>query len=249
MAASITHFISSEVGNPAWALCRHGSIATIRQRASIAAMYVETVVYVTVKIVTSVKPWTRANEDAIRKPFRTVVAEGSAGIRRVVVVAIRAVGSDTDADADGNLSFCFGRGRRSKADSGKNGHGKTLKSVHDILLTVSDQCSCSTWPRQFAVTQRIAFSRSSSTSCETDSFLTIFLFSRRAIARRPPSAVIVDTRWYWLPATNHHKILILPALWFSDFHWKPIMSSLPHCRHRAAVAQRFVKHISTPRET
>jgi hypothetical protein len=131
MAAPITHLISPEVGNPAWALCRRGSFATIRHAASIAALRIETVVYVTVKIVTSVKPWARANEDASCKPFRAVIAVGSAGIRTVVVVTIRAVGSD--ADAYNNLSLHFGSGR-GKAGSGKNSQGKTLESVHDISL-------------------------------------------------------------------------------------------------------------------
>jgi len=34
------------------------------------------------------------------------------------------------------------------------------------------------------------------------------------------------SRWCRLPATSHHGILILSALWSGDFHWEPIMKSL-----------------------
>jgi hypothetical protein len=142
VAASIAHFISPEVGDPSWALCRRGSFAAIWQTTSVAALRIETVVYVTVKIVTAVKPWTCTNENTSCKPFRAVVAVGSAGIWRVVVVTIRAIRSDADADDD--LSFCFANGRSGKAGSSKNGHGNALKSIHDILLTHSDQLQWST---------------------------------------------------------------------------------------------------------
>jgi hypothetical protein len=41
------------------------------------------------------KPRTSANEDAATKPFRAVIAVGSAVMGDVVIVAIRAIGSDS----------------------------------------------------------------------------------------------------------------------------------------------------------
>jgi hypothetical protein len=63
------------------------------------------------------KPRAGANEAVPVKPFRTIVASGSTGIRSDVIVTIGTVRGYSDVDAD--LSFCFGRGS-GEADSSNN---------------------------------------------------------------------------------------------------------------------------------
>ena len=52
------------------------------------------------------KPLANTDEDAAHKPLRTVVAVGVAVVGSSVIVAIRAIRSDSDVDAD--FSLCFG---------------------------------------------------------------------------------------------------------------------------------------------
>jgi hypothetical protein len=66
----------------------------------------EMIIYVAPKVRSAVKPRASANEDAANKPFRTVVAGRSTGVRSDVIVTIGTVGGYTDLD--GNLSLSFG---------------------------------------------------------------------------------------------------------------------------------------------
>jgi hypothetical protein len=78
----------------------------------------EMVIYVTAELASSVKPWAGANEDAVGKPLRTVVAGGSTGIRSDIIIAIRAIRGYSDVDA--HLSLSSGSGSR-EADPGSRG--------------------------------------------------------------------------------------------------------------------------------
>jgi hypothetical protein len=60
------------------------------------------------KVFRAVKPWTGTNEVTTNEPFRGVVAVGSAVIRGIVVVPVRAFGFGADVDAD--LSLNLGSG-------------------------------------------------------------------------------------------------------------------------------------------
>jgi hypothetical protein len=103
-------------------------IATVRYRASITTVDIETVIYMAVKVIRAVKPRASTDEDTAGEPFRTVVAVGSTGVRSEVVVAVRACGFGTEVDV--NLSLCFGTGRR-EAYYGDNSSESTSKSVHE----------------------------------------------------------------------------------------------------------------------
>jgi hypothetical protein len=103
-------------------------IATVRYRASITTVDIETVIYMAVKVIRAVKPRASTDEDTAGEPFRTVVAVGSTGVRSEVVVAVRACGFGTEVDV--NLSLCFGSGRR-EAYYGDNSSESTSKSVHE----------------------------------------------------------------------------------------------------------------------
>jgi hypothetical protein len=131
VAAPITHFVSFEVGNLIDALSRLRSIANPWRWAFIAVIGMITVIHVASKVVRAMKPRAGANERTTGKPFRAVVAVGSAAIRSSVIVAIRACGSGSNFEADVDLSLRLGSGHR-KADSGSSNSNECYisKPVH-----------------------------------------------------------------------------------------------------------------------
>jgi hypothetical protein len=113
VAASIPHFVAMEVG-AIDTLGRLRFFTTSGHGALIAVFRVKTVIYVAPKIGGSMKPRANPNKDAVVKPFGTIVAGGSAGIRSHIVVAIGTLRSDSYVDAD----LCLRRGgSQSEADS------------------------------------------------------------------------------------------------------------------------------------
>lgn len=78
------------------------AFVSIRQVSAISVTNVVAIIYMPTKMVSMVKPWARADERAIRKPLRPVVAIGSAGIRRVVIVPVwaRRFSSKLNTEAD-----------------------------------------------------------------------------------------------------------------------------------------------------
>lgn len=117
MPASIAHFIPFEVRGVDM-FCRVRFLTALGHGALVAVLRMEMVVYMAAEIGSSMKPWARANEDAIHKPFRAVIAIGSAYIRRDIVVTIWTIGSY--ADVNGYLRCGWGSGR-CQADSSDSG--------------------------------------------------------------------------------------------------------------------------------
>ena len=107
VAASIPHFVSLEV-RTIDTLCRFGFLACLRQRARIAVLWMEAVIYAALEVAGAMKPRADANEAVPVKPFRTIVASGSATIRSDVIVPLWTIRRYPDFDAD--LSLCFGNG-------------------------------------------------------------------------------------------------------------------------------------------
>src|ERR1700733_14562332 len=103
MAASVAHFISFEVGGFFGSLFGFAFVANFWSGALISVLRIEAVIYVAREMFVAVKPGAPADEDSASKPFWSVVAVGCASVRRVVIVAIGAVGGDSDVDCD--LSF------------------------------------------------------------------------------------------------------------------------------------------------
>jgi hypothetical protein len=87
------------------------------------------IVDVALEVVGAMKPWASADEDTARKPFRAVVAIGSAAIGRSVVVTVGAVRSGSNVDADADLGFHSGSGHH-EANSRKSGYRKAFESAH-----------------------------------------------------------------------------------------------------------------------
>jgi hypothetical protein len=106
VTASITHFVPFEVGNLIETLSRLGFVATVWLWALIAVLRMETVIYVALEVVSAMKPRASANEDATRKPFRSVVAVGGAVVWSDIIITVGTF--RRDSDVDGYLSLCFG---------------------------------------------------------------------------------------------------------------------------------------------
>jgi len=104
MAPSIAYFVSAEVG-AIDTLGRLRFFTRFRHRTLVAVFGVEIVVHVALEVGGAMKPWASANKDGTGKPFWTVIASGSAGIRSDVIVTIGTLGGY--ADFYGHLSFCL----------------------------------------------------------------------------------------------------------------------------------------------
>jgi hypothetical protein len=113
VAPSIPSFVSIEVC-AIDTLRRLRFLAAFWRWAFIAVVRMETVIHVALELARAMKPGAGTNEAIPVKPFRTVVASGSTGVRSGVIVTIRTVGSHSDVD--GGLSHCFGSASR-EADS------------------------------------------------------------------------------------------------------------------------------------
>jgi hypothetical protein len=82
---------------------------------------VKVIIDVAVEVGRTVEPWTSADEYAACKPFRAIIAIGSAAIGSRVVITVWTARSNSNVY--GNLGLCFGgygrRRRESEAcDSG-----------------------------------------------------------------------------------------------------------------------------------
>ena len=89
MATPIAHFISFEMRHVLGMRCGLVFVATLRHRAFVAVFRVMIVISVATEVMAAMKPWTGTDEDTTGKPFRTVVARGSAAVRRGVIVPVR----------------------------------------------------------------------------------------------------------------------------------------------------------------
>jgi len=92
VTAAIPHFIPFEM-RAVDALCRLGFLPALRQRALIAVLRMETVIYMALELISAMKPRAGANENIAGKPFRAVVAGGRTVIRRDVIVTIGTFGA------------------------------------------------------------------------------------------------------------------------------------------------------------
>jgi len=82
-----------------------GFLATVWLWALIAVLWMETVVHVAPEFCRAMKPWASTNEDALSKPFWTVVASGSTVIGSGVIVAVGTVRGYPDVNGDLGLRF------------------------------------------------------------------------------------------------------------------------------------------------
>ena len=84
-----------------------GMRSTLGHRPVIAVVRVIAVVHVTDKAAGTVEPGTSADKDSTSKPIGTVVAVGSAIVRRIIEVAVGTNGRNADVNRD--LSGSHGR--------------------------------------------------------------------------------------------------------------------------------------------
>jgi len=141
VAAPIPHFISLEVGNLIKGLSGFRSIANSWRGAFVSVLWMEMVIHVATEVGSAMKPGADPDEHTTSKPFGTVVAVGSAGVRRGVIVTVRAVGSDPNVNGD--LSFHAGSGHHNE-EPGNSSQGQIFESIHcfpHLLRDTAELCA------------------------------------------------------------------------------------------------------------
>ena len=106
VAAPVTHLVSLEVGDLFGVSGCLTRLAALWQSALVTVMHIEMIIHVPAEVRSAMEPGSGANEDATGKPFRPVIAIRSTGVRWVIVIPIRTLGSS--ADADSYLGSCLG---------------------------------------------------------------------------------------------------------------------------------------------
>jgi len=90
-----------------------GMLAARREGPMIAFPVVKMMIYMPIKVFRTVKPRSRADKNAARKPLRSVITIGRAVIGRNLVISIRT--NRWLSDADCNLCMRFLRGSQQKS--------------------------------------------------------------------------------------------------------------------------------------
>ena len=103
------------------------SVAMVGIFPAVAVVRVVAIVDIAVEVFRAVKPWAGTDKDAVGKPLGTVVAVGSATVRRGLEVTVGTSGRYSDADAHlglGSGSTCC------NAETGDGGQGDKFHSTH-----------------------------------------------------------------------------------------------------------------------
>lgn len=119
----IASFCAPKVVFPVMVAVPVGPFAAVRHRSPVAVAAIEAAIHVPVEVIGPMEPRPRTDKQAAIKPLRAVVAEWSAVVGCVVVVAVGACRLATDIDAEADLSLCF-LGSCCKADYGNHSQGK-----------------------------------------------------------------------------------------------------------------------------
>ena len=93
-------------------------LAASREIAVIPLPVVQVVIHMPVKVIPSMKPRSRADEDAAVVPLRSVITIRRALVRRSFIVAIRAIRLHADFDRD--LCPCLWRRRKEQASRNRH---------------------------------------------------------------------------------------------------------------------------------
>lgn len=102
--------------------------ASARQAAMIAVAGIVIAIDITVEVAWAVEPWARTDEDPVAEPLGSVIAVGSAIVRRVWEVSVGANGRRADVDGDRELRLRFGSAE--EEDSCNYGEGEEFDSQH-----------------------------------------------------------------------------------------------------------------------
>jgi hypothetical protein len=131
VASSIPRLIAAEVVER--------PISALRQRPTVAVMWIKPVVDMSVKPTRSVEPGTRSEKHTSHKPIGTVVAVRSAVIRLVVEVSVGTDGRRPNIDADGNLGWRVRRRHKgtTQHDGGNSCESNSFGFEHGFSLVGS----------------------------------------------------------------------------------------------------------------
>ena len=131
--------VAVEVALPATMPIPVRAFSAPRERAMIAEPRIVMAVNVAIEAHRSAEPRSRANEDSIRKPCRSVIAERRAPVGRIVKVAVRAHRLWPDVDVDAQLGVGSRSGNR-QAERGNCCYCKNLESLHSSSLHSGINC-------------------------------------------------------------------------------------------------------------
>ena len=120
VASSIPRFVRVKMGER--------PLSTIRQRSHVSVVGIIAIVHVTIEVMTAMKPRAGSDENAASKPIRSIITIGSAVIRGIVEITVRA--HRRHSNVDGNLSrshrhaahHCNGESRKSQSLPSRHSH-------------------------------------------------------------------------------------------------------------------------------
>src|SRR5579862_514884 len=125
----MVRMLLSHVASPEFAVSVGVSvcpIAAMRILSAVSIVGIEMVINVAAKMLSHVKPATRADEHAAAEPFWTVIAIRSTSVRRIIKVPIRAHRRSSDGHAD----LTGPRLRHREQNPGNRRKEHELKSLH-----------------------------------------------------------------------------------------------------------------------
>jgi hypothetical protein len=109
VASPITHLVSMEV--------IEGLVSMLRNWTAVSVVWIEAVVHVAVKACGAMEPGAGSDEDTAGEPLGSVVPVGSAAVRRIVEIPIRARRRYPDINGDA----CRCRSRDTQHSDGQHG--------------------------------------------------------------------------------------------------------------------------------
>jgi hypothetical protein len=120
VTAATTHLVPMEV--------IEGLVSTSPKRTTVAVMWIEAVINVSVEVIGAMEPWAGSDEDTAAEPLGAVVPVWSAVVWGVVEVAIRTC--RRCSDIDGDLDGC--RTRDARQVGNQDGKGKEFLMAHNF---------------------------------------------------------------------------------------------------------------------
>jgi hypothetical protein len=110
-------------------------LAASWSRTMVSVTIIKGVVYMAMKAVRAVEPGTRTDKNSTREPFGAIVAVGSTGVRRILVVTVRAHRGSTYLNR--NLGMRAMAGKAKQASSSQSHRSKAFQSCHSHLFFTS----------------------------------------------------------------------------------------------------------------
>ncbi len=127
MPTAIAHLIPFEISNLIQRLSRLTLVANFWRWTFVPVVRMKMVIHVSLEVRVTMKPRASADEHATREPFRAVITIRRTSVRRHIIIAVRAIRSNSDVN--GHLRPQFGR-VHCHEEAGHGSQTKIFESVH-----------------------------------------------------------------------------------------------------------------------